>query len=89
MEISKKVLNFSIAFSIVMLSLSVFVYSLKDSKAYATPPQASADGFEAIGVTTYQYGVTAWSAVIGYNAKTKEMKSLARKSAKELNEEMK
>lgn len=88
MELSKKILNFSIAFGIVMLSLSVFVYSLKDSKAYAKAPVTS-DGYEVVGVISYTVGMSMYSAVVGFNPTTKEMKALNRKNVKEMNDETK
>lgn len=48
MELTKKILNISIAFSIVLLSLSVFIYSIKDSKATANPV-GDAYGYSPVG----------------------------------------
>lgn len=78
MELTKKILNIAAAFSIAVLSLSVFVYSIRDSKAVAAP-QTDGDGYSVAGVLNFQYGNNTITTVIGYNAKTADMKVLAHK----------
>ncbi len=70
METTKKILNVSIAISIVLLSLSVFIYSVKDNKAIAAPEMTS-DGFVIAGVA-----VGERTAVIGYNPQTRQTREL-------------
>lgn len=88
METSKKILNFSMAFGIVALSLSVLIYSIKDSRAYAKAPVTS-DGYEVVGVVSYTVGMSMYASVVGFNPTTKEIKALSRKNVKEMNDETK
>ena len=72
METTKKILNVAIAISIVLLSLSVFIYSVKDNKAIAAPQMTSdGDGFVVAGVAVGERTV-----VIGYNPKTRQTRQL-------------
>lgn len=75
MDLTKKVLNVAIAFSMVMLSLGVFIYSIRDSKAIAAP-EMTPDGYVVAGSAAFPGGDIA---VIGYNPKTKDSKVLAYK----------
>ncbi len=55
MELTKKILNISIAISIVLLSFSVFIYSIRDNKAVAMPDMDK-DGYVIAGTgVTQQY----------------------------------
>lgn len=82
MELTKKILHISIAFGIVCLSLSALIYSVKDNKAIAAPPQANKDGYIVAGITPIMMDI----AVIGYNPTTGDMKLLARENSKQLKE---
>jgi len=75
MELTKKILNISIATSIVLLSLSVFIYSIRDNKAIAAPQTDS--GYIVAGVVNVPYGNSVITKVIGYNQKTAEIRVLA------------
>ena len=90
MDQTKKILNVAIAFSIVILSLSVFIYSIRDSKAIAKP-EADKDGYVVAGTafgrinnsmvsTQYKQGYL----VLGYNPKTGHMKVLATREEADL-----
>ena len=83
MDTIKKILKISIAFSLVCISLSVLIYSIRDSKAIAAP-QKDANGYEVVGVV-----ITKWEdyVVVGYNPTTADMKILARKTTKQIKEE--
>ena len=70
MELTKKILNVSIAISMVLLSISVFIYSVKDNKANAAP-QMTSDGFVVAGVAVGERTV-----VIGYNPQTRQTTQL-------------
>jgi len=76
MKKTKQVLNISVAFGIVMFSLSAFIYSIKDSKAHAAP-ETTSDGYIVAGVIGGANN--AWY-VIGYNPKhpTTKVKALGR-----------
>jgi hypothetical protein len=79
MELTKKILNISIAFGIVCLSLSALIYSARDSKAIAAP-QNNGNNYEVAGIAQVMMDF----AVIGYNRTTGDMKILARESVKEM-----
>ena len=63
MDLTKKILNVSIAISIVLLSLSVFIYSIRDSKAIAKPIP-DPEGYTPVGVMRKANDGTLW--VVGY-----------------------
>ena len=80
MERTKQMLNISVAFGIVMLSLSAFIYSIRDSKAYAAP-ETTSDGYIVTGVIQ---GTDRNWYVIGFNPKhpTDKVKALGRMAGK-------
>ncbi|MCX6320231.1 MAG: hypothetical protein NTX93_00275 [Bacteroidia bacterium] len=77
MERTKRILNISIAISIVLCSLSIFIYSLKNNTANAQPV-VPADVYKAIDVL-YSTSSAGYEdiIVIGYNEQTKNIKILA------------
>jgi|SaaInlLV_10m_DNA_2_1039722.scaffolds.fasta_scaffold64973_1 hypothetical protein len=79
---SKTILNISIALSIVLCSLSLFLYSCQINPAKAaTEATITDDGYEAVGVFIDRAGNAQGNemAVIGYNSTTGDMKILAKK----------
>jgi len=81
MEITKKILNISIAVSLVVSSFALLIFSVRDSKAIAAP-RIPKDEFTAIGVAYGDYmnqnsrrvaGFVVW----GYNPTTNVMKPLS------------
>lgn len=56
MEITKKILNCAIAVSMVLLSSSVFIYSVRNNTAMAAAPQAPRPA-PAYGFVTDKYGI--------------------------------
>ncbi len=72
MELTKKILNVSIAISLVLLSLSVFIYSVRDNKAIAAPEVAK-DGYVVVGIRHTGSTIN----VVGYNPKLNDIKILA------------
>lgn len=81
MEPTKKILNIAIAVSIVTLSVSAFVYSVKENKAVASP-QSPTNEFKPVGVFTKEGkdnlgDKRTFIYVVGYNSSTKEIKKLA------------
>ena len=80
MERTRQILNISVAFGIVMLSLSAFIYSIRDSRAYAAP-EITSDGYIVAGVI--QGADRNWY-VVGFNPKhpMDKVKALARMAGK-------
>ena len=76
MEQAKKILNIAIAFSIMLCSLSIFIYSLKGTSVNAKPM----GNYSPVGIVT-DGGVIA---VIGYNATNGDIKILAQKKGREM-----
>jgi hypothetical protein len=83
MERSKKILNIAIAISIVLCSLSLFLYSVNSNKAIAQPltvnnaPVVTPDGYTVIDVL-YMTSSNGYNyiKVLGYNEKTNDIKVL-------------
>ena len=71
MEVTKKIFNIAIAFSVVTLSISVFIYSIRDNRAMAAAPEMTDDGYIVAGTAFYVGGDVG---VVGYNPKTKDTK---------------
>lgn len=84
MDLTKKILNVAIAFSIVVLSISIFIYSIRDSKAIAAP-EMSVDGYAIAGASISAAGDIV---IMGYNPKTKDSKVLSykRRALRDFNE---
>jgi hypothetical protein len=75
---SNKFLNISIAISIVLCSLSLFIYSISDVKAAPAKVESSIskDAFVPVGIFVRNNGVVL---VIGYNSTTNDIQVLAEK----------
>jgi len=65
MERTKKFLEISIGTSLIILSLSILIFSVKQNMATAQIPNAS--GYQAVGVVN---GGVGTYDIIGYNPKT-------------------
>lgn len=79
MEPTKKFLNIALGVSFILLSLSAFIFTVKDHKAYAMP-EKTADGYIVAGV----YLLSGKTTIIGFNPETNNMKILAAETSKEL-----
>lgn len=84
MDLTKKILNVAIAFSMITLSTAVFIYSIRDSKAIAAP-EMSMDGYAVAGASISAAGDIV---IMGYNPKTKDSKVLSykRRALRDFNE---
>ena len=76
MDKTKKFLQFAVAFGIIMLSLSAFIYSIRDSRAIAAPlPDMGKDGYVIVGCG--QLSNSDWY-IVGYHPESRDIKMLAR-----------
>lgn len=66
MERTKRILNIAIAISIVLCSMSIFIYSISPAKA-STSAQNSAEGYIPVGIEVNNAGGPDIIQVIGYN----------------------
>lgn len=71
MELTKKILNISIAISIITCSFALFIYSIKGNTVNAQT--TSYNGFDVIGVLN---GGVGKYDIIGFNPKTGQTKIL-------------
>lgn len=80
MESTQKILRLAVAFCLVVLSLSTFIFSIRDNSAMAATPPA--DEYSPVG--TYiingpdEHGnQQTYICIVGYNAATKKVKQLS------------
>jgi len=73
MDKTKKILNIATGISIVICSISLFIFSIQGNTAHAQIP--TPNGFQVVGVLNGGVGVYD---VIGFNPKTGETKILGK-----------
>lgn len=66
MELTKKILNISIAVSMILLSLSIFIHTIRGDKAMAYPKEYLNDDFTPLAVEIS----TREPLVVGYKKTT-------------------
>jgi hypothetical protein len=79
METLKKISKLSIAVSIILISMSILLYSFKNNSSKADSNMSS-DGYTIVGLIYQNSSAGPYDIkVIGYNETTKDIKVLASK----------